>query len=92
MRSPSAFCPPDDHEAGLTFGLMHGFAARFTAGHPVSRPSRPPGAGRLTALVLVVATGAVIGAAFRLILGPVPGLAAGLIAAVGTGTLTDWGR
>ena len=28
----------------------------------------------------------------RLVLGPVPGLAAGLMAAVGTGAMTAWGR
>jgi eukaryotic-like serine/threonine-protein kinase len=78
--------------AGLTFGLMHGFAAQFRAGRPVSCPSRPPDASRFTALLLMIAIGAVIGAGFRLMFGPVPGLAAGLMAAVGTGTMTAWGR
>ena len=40
----------------------------------------------------MIAIGMVIGAGYRLALGPVPGLAAGLIAAVGTGTMTAWGR
>ena len=78
--------------AGLTFGLMHGFAAQFTAGRSVSGPSRPPDASRFIALVLMIAIGVVIGAGYRLVLGPVPGLAAGLTAAVGTGTMTAWGR
>ena len=78
--------------AGLAFGLMHGFATRFTAGHPVSGLSRPPDASRFTALLLMIATGLVIGAGYRLVLGSVPGLAAGLIAAVGVGTMTAWGR
>jgi eukaryotic-like serine/threonine-protein kinase len=78
--------------AGLTFGLMHGFAAQFTAGRPVSGPSRPPNASRFTALLLMIAIGLMIGVGFRLMLGPVPGLAAGLMAAVGTGTMTAWGR
>jgi predicted Ser/Thr protein kinase len=78
--------------AGLTFGLMHGFAAQFTAGRPVSGPSRPPDASRFTALLLMIAIGVVVGGGFRLLLGPVPGLAAGLMAAVGTGTMTAWGR
>jgi predicted Ser/Thr protein kinase len=78
--------------AGLTFGLMHGFAAQSTAGRPVSGPSRPPDASRFTALLLMIAIGVVVGAGFRLLLGLVPGLAAGLMAAVGTGTMTAWGR
>ena len=71
--------------AGPAFGLMHGFATRFTAGRPVSGVSRPPDASRFTALLLMIATGLVIGAGYRLMLGSVPGLAAGLIAAVGAG-------
>jgi hemolysin activation/secretion protein len=43
--------------AGLTFGLLHGFAARFTAGRPVSGPSRPPDASRFTAFLLMVTIG-----------------------------------
>ena len=78
--------------AGLAFGLMHGFATRFTAGRPVSGVSRPPDASRFTALLLMIATGLVIGAGYRLVLGSVPGLAAGLMAAVGVGTMTAWGR
>lgn len=78
--------------AGLTFGLMHGFAAVFGAGRPAAGPSRPPDAGGLTALLLMIAVGVVIGAGYRLVLGPVPGLAAGLMAAMGTGTMTAWGR
>ncbi len=78
--------------AGLAFGLMHGFAAQFAADRTASDPSRAPAAGRLAALVLMIAIGVVIGAGYRLVLGPVPGLAAGLMAAAGTGTMTAWGR
>jgi predicted Ser/Thr protein kinase len=78
--------------AGLAFGLLRGFAARLTADGPVSGPSRPPDASRLTALVLTIAIGVVIGVGYDLVLGPVPGLAAGLIAAVGTSIMTAWGR
>lgn len=56
--------------AGLAFGLMHRFAAHFTAGCPVSGPSRPPDASRFTALLLMIALGMVIGAGYRLVLGP----------------------
>ena len=69
--------------AGLAFGLMYGFATRFTADRPVSGASRPPDARRFTALLLMIATGLVIGAGYRLVLGPVAGLAAGLMAAAG---------
>jgi len=78
--------------AGLTFGLMPGFAMLFTAGRPVSGPSRPPDASPFRALAAMIATGAVIGAGYGLVIGSVPGLAAGLMAAVGTGTMTAWGR
>jgi predicted Ser/Thr protein kinase len=78
--------------AGLAFGLLHGFAAQFTARRPVPGPSRPPDASRFTALVLMITIGMVAGAGYWLALGPVPGLAAGLMAAVGTGTMTAWGR
>lgn len=78
--------------AGLAFGLLHGFAAQFTANRPVSGPSRPPDASRFTALLLMIAVGMVTGAGYRLMLGPVPGLAAGLMTAMGTGTMTAWGR
>jgi hypothetical protein len=71
---------------------MHGFAAQFTASHPVSGPSRPPDVSRFTTLVLMIVIGVVIGAGYRLVLGPVPGLAAGPMAAVGTGAMTAWGR
>lgn len=78
--------------AGLTFGLMHGFAARFTTGRQAFGPSRPPEGSRFTAFLLMIVTGMVIGAGYRLVLGSVPGLAAGLMAAMGTGTVTAWGR
>lgn len=78
--------------AGLTFGLMHGFAARFTTGRPVSVLSRPLAASPFAALLVMIATGLVIGAGYRLALGSVPGLAAGLMAAAGTGIMTAWGR
>ena len=89
----------DDLALGTGLGVAIGLVAAIGSGleavseqEKAARPSALLTTNRINVLTQLLAVAVVIGIGYGAVLGPAPGLAAGLIVALGLGTMTAWGR
>jgi len=96
---PVAVAARNDLALGTGLGVAIGLVAAIGAGleavsekDKAARPSALLTTNRINVLTQLLAVAVVIGIGYGAVLGPAPGLAAGLMVAVGLGTMTAWGR
>jgi predicted Ser/Thr protein kinase len=89
----------DDLALGTGLGVAIGLVAAVGSGleavserEKAARPAALLTKNRINVLTQLLAVAVVIGIGYGAVLGPAPGLAAGLIVALGLGTMTAWGR
>jgi serine/threonine protein kinase len=89
----------DDLALGTGLGVAIGLVAAIGSGleaiseqEKAARPSALLTKNRINVLTQLLAVAVVIGIGYGAVLGPAPGLAAGLIVALGLATMTAWGR
>ena len=80
---------------GLAIGLVAAIGAGLEAVSERAKAARPSvllTTNRINVLTQLAVVSAVIGVGYGAVLGPAPGVAAGLMVALGLGTMTAWGR
>lgn len=84
---------------GTGLGLATGLVAALGTGleavsdqATATRPTALLATNRINVLLQLTAVGVLIGVGYGAVLGPAPGLAAGLMVPLGLGTMTAWGR
>ncbi len=80
---------------GVAIGLVAAIGSGLEAVSEKEQAARPAALltnNRINVLTQLLTVAVVIGTGYGAVLGPAPGLAAGLIVALGLGTMTAWGR
>jgi hypothetical protein len=80
---------------GLAIGLVAALGTGLEAVSDRATATRPAAlltTNRINVLIQLTTVAVVIGLGYGAVLGPAPGLAAGLMVALGLGTMTAWGR